>query len=133
MAGDERLIDALRRFRPNAGVATPDFVQTAAIAAWNDDAHPADQRERYAVKRRLFLDYFAKRGWRIEASEASFYLWLAAPGGDDVAFVERLLGVGIVALPGSYLGEPGRGFIRFALVPTPEDCREAIARLESVA
>jgi len=132
MAGDPRLIEALRRFRPNAGVATPDFVQSAAIAAWNDDAHPADQRERYAVKRRLFLDYFGKRGWRIEASEASFYLWLSAPGGDDVAFVESMLRVGLVALPGSYLGEPGRGFVRFALVPTPEDCREAISRLENV-
>ena len=133
MAGDPRLIEALRRFRPNAGVATPDFVQAAAIAAWNDDAHPAEQRERYAIKRRLFLDYFAKRGWKIEASEASFYLWLAAPGGDDVAFVDTLLRVGLVALPGSYLGEAGRGFIRFALVPTPEECREAIARLEGVA
>ena len=85
------------------------------------------------VKRRLFLDYFGKRGWKIEASEASFYLWLAAPGGDDVAFVESLLRVGLVALPGSYLGEPGKGFVRFALVPTPEDCKEAIARLENVS
>ncbi len=133
MCGDERLMDALRRFRPNVGVATADFVQAAAIAAWKDDEHPNDQRARYAVKRRLFLDYFAKRGWRTEASEASFYLWLAAPGGDDVAFVERLLRAGLVAMPGSFLGPGGEGFVRLALVPTPEQCREAIARLEGVA
>src|SRR5262249_19134529 len=41
MAGDPRLIDALRRFRPGVGAATPDFIQDAAIAAWNDDAPPA--------------------------------------------------------------------------------------------
>lgn len=133
LCGDPRLVAALRRFRPNLGVATPDFVQAAAIAAWRDDAHPADQRARYAVKRRLMLDYFAARGWRVEASEASFYLWMRAPGGDDVGFVERVLRVGVVAMPGSYLGAGGEGFVRWALVPTPEDCREAIARLEGVA
>ncbi|HVP15499.1 MAG TPA: aminotransferase class I/II-fold pyridoxal phosphate-dependent enzyme [Terriglobales bacterium] len=131
IAGDPRLIAALRKFRPNVGVATPDFVQSAAIAAWNDDAHAANQRARYAAKRELFLPYFARRGWRVEASEASFYLWLRVPGGDDVAFVERLLRIGVVALPGSYLGPAGAGFIRFALVPTLEECREAVARMEA--
>jgi acetylornithine aminotransferase len=132
LCGDPRLIDALRRFRPNLGVATPDFVQAAAIAAWKDDDHPADQRARYAVKRRLMLDYLSARGWRVEASEASFYLWMRVPDGDDVGFVERVLRVGLVAMPGSYLGRGGEGFVRWALVPTPEDCREAIARLERV-
>jgi len=130
IAGDPRLIATLRRFRPNVGVATPDFVQAAAIAAWGDDAHAAGQRAKYAAKRALFLEYFARRGWTVEASEATFYLWLAAPGGDDVAFVERLLRIGLVALPGSYLGGAGAGFIRFALVPILAGCREAIARLE---
>ena len=139
MAGDERLIEALRRFRPNLGTATPDFVQAAAIAAWNDDAHPEEQRLRYAEKRATMTQYFARRGWAIEASEASFYLWMkvpvpagVAPGarGDDAAFVDQLLRVGLVAVPGSALGTGGEGYVRWALVPTPEDCREAIARLE---
>ena len=132
MAGDERLIAALKRFRPNAGVATPDFVQRAAIAAWSDDEHPSDQRERYGVKRELFLDAFARRGFPIAASEATFYLWIQAAGGDDVALVERMMRAGLVALPGSFLGPGGEGFVRWALVPTLEKCREAIARLERV-
>jgi acetylornithine aminotransferase len=132
MAGDERLIEALRRFRPNVGVATPEFVQQAAIVAWNDDAHAAEQRARYAAKRALVLDYFGKRGWTVEASEASFYLWWKAPGGDDVAWVERLLELGLVAMPGSYLGEGGEGFVRLALVPALPQCREALARLETL-
>jgi acetylornithine aminotransferase len=129
MAGDRRLIEALRRFRPNVGVATPDFVQSAAIAAWSDDRHSADLRSLYAAKRRLFLDDFARRGWAVEASEATFYVWARAPGGDDVAFVERLMGLGILATPGSYLGTGGEGFVRWALVPTLEQCKEALARL----
>ncbi len=131
MAGDARLIEALRRQRPNVGVATPEFVQAAAIAAWNDDVHADDQRARYAAKRALFVEFFERHGFRIEASEATFYLWVKAPGGDDVAFVETLLRLGIVSLPGSYLGEGGEGFIRWALVPTLAQCREAIARMEA--
>jgi len=132
MAGDERLIAALRRFRPHLGVATPEFVQRAAIAAWNDDAHADVQRRRYADKRRLLLDYFGRRGWAVEASGATFYLWMKVPGGDDVAFVDALLRAGLVALPGSFLGEAGAGFIRWALVPTLEQCREAVSRLDAV-
>jgi len=133
MAGDERLITALRRFRPNLGAATPEFVQRAAIAAWNDDAHAEIQRARYAEKRRLLLGYFQRRGWEVEASQATFYLWMKAPGGDDVAFVESLMRVGIVALPGFFLGEAGQGYVRWALVPTLEQCREAVSRLDAVA
>ncbi len=133
MAGDPRLIDALRRFRPSVGVATPDFIQDAAIAAWNDDAHTPAQRDIYAAKRRLFLDEFARRGWKVEASEATFYLWMRVADGDDVGFVESLLRLGVVTTPGSYLGPGGEGFVRWALVPTLEQCREAIARLGQLA
>ena len=129
IAGDPRLIEALRKQRPNVGAATPDFIQDAAIAAWNDDAHTGEQRAKYGAKRDLFLAEFARRGWTIEGSTATFYLWLKAPGGDDVAFVEQLLKLGIVTVPGSYLGPGGEGFVRFALVPTLAQCRVAIERL----
>ena len=131
MAGDERLIAALRRFRPNVGVATPEFVQRAAIAAWSDDAHPVGQRALYAAKRELLKREFERRGWTIEASEATFYLWTRAPGGDDWAWAERLMKKGILAAPGSMFGDAGKGYVRWALVPTLDGCREAISRLDS--
>lgn len=129
IVGDPRVIDAMRKHRPHPGTATPDFIQDAAIAAWNDDAHTNDQRAKYAAKRELFLAEFARRGWRTEASEATFYLWMRVPEGDDERFVEQLLKLGIVATPGSYLGPGGEGFVRWALVPTLAQCREAIERL----
>ena len=132
MAGDPRLIETIRLLRPHVGSATPDFIQRAAIAAWNDDAHPVEQRARYAAKRELFLEYFAKRGWHHEASEASFYIWWKAPWGTDVSFVESLLRRGLVAMPGSFMGRGGEGFLRLALVPTLDDCREAIRRLDTI-
>ena len=39
MAGDPRLIADLAKIRPAMGVATPEFMQAAAQAAWSDDAH----------------------------------------------------------------------------------------------
>jgi acetylornithine aminotransferase len=132
MAGDARLVAALRRFRPNVGVATPEFVQRASIAAWDDDAHPVEQRARYAAKRTLFLEDFARRGWTVAPGDATFYLWIGAARGDDVGLVERLLRAGLVALPGSFLGPGGEGFVRWALVPTLEACRAALARLDAV-
>lgn len=132
MAGDARLMDVLRRFRPTVGVATPEFVQDAAIAAWNDDAHVEGLRARYAAKRAAFLECFARRGWAVEASEATFYLWMRVPGGDDEAFAERLMRVGVVATPGSYLGPGGAGYVRWALVPTLAACEEAIRRLDAL-
>ncbi|MCC6652852.1 MAG: aminotransferase class I/II-fold pyridoxal phosphate-dependent enzyme [Candidatus Eisenbacteria bacterium] len=132
MAGDPRLVEALKKFRPHVGAATPDFIQDAAIAAWNDEAHTGEQRAKYGAKRDLFRAEFARRGWKTEGSEATFYLWLAAPGGDDVAFVEKLLRLGIVTVPGSFLGHGGEGFVRFALVPTLAQCHEAIARMASL-
>jgi len=130
MAGDRKLIAALRRFRPNIGVATPEFVQHAAIAAWNDDAHADQQRALYAAKRDLVQGEFRRRGWTIEASEATFYLWVEAPGGDEVAWVERLMRKGILATPGSYLGGAGAGYVRWALVPTLDGCKAALSRLD---
>ena len=133
IAGDARVMDALRRFRPSVGAATPDFIQDAAIAAWNDDAHTGEQRAKYAAKRSLFLAEFARRGWKTEASEATFYLWMKVPAGTDESFCESLLKLGIVVTPGSYLGPGGEGFVRWALVPTLAQCREAIERMQALA
>ena len=75
----------------------------------------------------------ADRGWAVEGSQATFYLWMRVQGGDDVAFVRRLLRIGLVATPGSFLGAAGSGFVRWALVPTLEECREALTRLDAVS
>ena len=35
-------------------------MQRASIAAWNDEAHVEENRARYAAKRKVFLDLFAR-------------------------------------------------------------------------
>jgi acetylornithine aminotransferase len=61
------------------------------------------------------------------------YLWVETPDGESSeAFAERLLEHGVVVAPGSYFGPAGEGYVRFALVPTEDECAEATRLLENV-
>ncbi|HET7271678.1 MAG TPA: succinyldiaminopimelate transaminase [Rubrobacter sp.] len=128
MAGDPELISALRKLRPSIGVATQSFVQDAAIAAWANDEHVEKRRRIFDEKRALFTRFFEKSGLEYLHTEASFYLWVAVPGGDDEAYALRLMEEGIVVAPGRSFGAGGEGYVRVALVPDIEECRLAIER-----
>lgn len=129
-AGDPQLIAALRRYRPNAGVAPQAFVQRAAIAAWSDEDHVTEVRERYRAKRDVLAPALRAAGLESAGGDATFFLWLRTPEADDAAYAAALLADhGIVVAPGSYLGRGGEGHVRVALVPTVERCAEAAERL----
>lgn len=127
LVGDAELITAQRTLRPNIGTASPEFVQRAAIAAWSDDAHVAARRALFDAKRAVMLDFLRQAGFRVGGSQATFYLWVAAPGGDDAAYAEALLRRRIIVSPGRAFGPAGQGWFRLALVPSVEGCREAAA------
>jgi N-succinyldiaminopimelate aminotransferase len=131
VAGDPELIAALRTFRPNIGTAPQDFVQRASVVAWGDEEHVVRARESYARKRAMLLDVLLRKGLRDAGGAATMYLWIAVPDGEtSEAHAERLLEHGIVVAPGSYLGPSGEGYVRYALVPTEEECGRAVAMLE---
>ncbi len=131
VAGDPEIVAALKQFRPNVGTAPQEFVQRASVVAWGDEEHVERARAAYATKRELFLDLFARKGLRNAGGPATMYLWIATPGGErSESFATRLLGHGVVVAPGSFLGASGEGYVRFALVPTIEECRRAVEILE---
>ena len=76
VAGDPRLIAALKRYRPNVGVAPQEFVQRASIAAWDDEAHVEEVRARYRAKRDLLWPALQAAGFRDAGGPATFFLWL---------------------------------------------------------
>jgi succinyldiaminopimelate transaminase len=118
------IADALRSFRPTVGTAPQEFVQRASVAAWSDDAHVEDVRAIYRRKRETLLPALEAAGLRLAGSTATFYLWLDV-GGPSEAFAHRLLEHGVVCAPGSFFGPAGEGYVRFALVPTQEQCERA--------
>jgi len=135
MAGDAEMISALKKMRPSIGAASPTFVQEAATAAWNDDAHVSERNSIFAEKRALFARFFGEAGICFLPTDASLYLWAEVPegyGGGDEAYALRLMEEGIIVAPGSSFGPGGEGYFRVALVPTLEECREAISRWEKL-
>jgi len=127
LVGDPQLIAAQRLLRPNIGTASPEAMQRAAMAAWSEDRHAAERRGLFNAKRAVVLDFFAEAGIRVSGSSATFYLWFAAPGGDDAAYAEALLRHRIIASPGRVFGPAGKGWLRLALVPSVDGCGEAVA------
>jgi succinyldiaminopimelate transaminase len=126
-AGDPAIVAALKRYRPNVGVAPQEFVQRAAVAAWRDEEHVDAVREVYRAKRDVVLPAFEALGLRHSGGDASFFLWLALPQGEhsSEAFAQRLLDRGVLVAPGAFFGEAGEGYVRVALVPTLDECRHA--------
>jgi aspartate/methionine/tyrosine aminotransferase len=135
MAGDPELIAALKKLRLSIGVASPSFIQKAATAAWQDDAHVEERNRVFGEKRALFVDFFDQASFRWTPTDASLYLWVEVPegyGGDDETYALRLLEEGIIVSPGSSFGPGGEGFFRVALVPGIKECKEAISIWENL-
>jgi succinyldiaminopimelate transaminase len=132
-AGDPELVAALKRLRPSVGVTPQEFVQRASVAAWGDEDHVVENRARYAAKRRVFLDLFARRGVEVEGSVATFYLWVVVPDGRTAeAWAGELMDrCDVIVAPGSFFGPEGEGYVRMAMVPGQTECERAADRLDA--
>jgi acetylornithine aminotransferase len=130
VAAPTEAIAALKAYRPTVGTAPQEFVQRASVVAWNDERHVQATRDRYRAKRDVLLPVLERQGWEVVASDATMYLWVAMP--DEDAFVDRLLERGVLISPGSFFGPSGAGYVRFALVPTLEECERAARILEDL-
>jgi succinyldiaminopimelate transaminase len=128
VAAPTTVIDALKAYRPTVGTAPQEFVQRASVVAWNDERHVDETRARYAAKRDVIIPAIEAQGWEIVASQATMYIWVDAPEGT----VDRLLDHGVLVSPGDFFGPSGAGYVRFALVPTLDECRRAADILRSL-
>ncbi|HKZ29455.1 MAG TPA: aminotransferase class I/II-fold pyridoxal phosphate-dependent enzyme [Acidimicrobiia bacterium] len=129
IVGDAEGIAILKDLRTATGTASPEFVQKAAITAWDDDDHVAERRAIFAAKRAILRTAFEDTGHQVVASKAGIYIW--ARVGDDVAVAERLLAQGIIVSPGRAFGVGGEGFLRLALTPTLEETEQATEVLKA--
>jgi succinyldiaminopimelate transaminase len=131
VAAPPEVIEALKSYRPSVGTAPQEFVQRASVVAWSDERHVAETRARYAAKRDVLMPVLAAKGWEVVASNATMYLWVAIPTGESAeAVAERLLPHGLLVAPGTFFGQSGEGYIRFALVPTLVECERAAVILQ---
>jgi succinyldiaminopimelate transaminase len=128
VAGDPAVVRALLEVRKHAGMIVPAPVQAAMVACLADDAHVAEQRDRYAARRAVLRPALEAAGFRIEHSEAGLYLW-ATRDEDCWATVAALAEVGVVVAPGEFYGAAGGRHVRVALTATDERIAQVPERL----
>ncbi|MDD0809981.1 succinyldiaminopimelate transaminase [Curvibacter sp. RS43] len=138
VAGDAAIIKQFLLYRTYHGSAMSPIVQTASIAAWNDEAHVVENRVLYRKKFAQVTPILAGV-LEVALPDASFYLWARVPdalGLSDTAFAKELLAqYNVTVLPGSYLARdvaganPGAQRIRMALVADAAECVEAALRI----
>ena len=138
VAGDAALLTDFLLYRTYHGSAMGIPVQMASIAAWNDETHVLENRRLYQEKFARMLPILAQ-GFEVTRPDASFYIWLQAPDGDDLAFARTLWReAAIQVLPGRFLardtaqGNPGAGYVRIALVAPVADCVAAAEKIVAI-
>src|SRR5581483_175585 len=134
VAGDAAVLKSFLLYRTYHGSAMNPAVQAASRVAWGDEEHVRDNRRLYRQKFDA-VTRILREVVEVNMPSGAFYLWLKTPI-DDTEFARRLYQTyNLTVLPGSYLARdargvnPGRGFVRVALVPPPEPCIEAAHRL----
>ena len=134
VAGDAALLNNFLLYRTYHGSAMSVTLQRASIAAWNDEAHVVSNRALYAEKYESVLPLIGQP-LATSMPAGGFYLWVRTPG-DDAAFARDLYrDYNVLVLPGSFLGRemngsnPGRNYVRVALVQPLADCVEATKRM----
>jgi succinyldiaminopimelate transaminase len=128
LAGDPAVVDELLTRRKHAGLMLPAPLQAAMVVALGDDAHVAEQKERYRARRAVLKPALEAAGFAIDHSEAGLYLW-ASEGTDAWASIDRLAELGILAGPGEFYGEFFPSHVRFSLTASDERISAAAARL----
>ena len=141
LAGDERIIDVFKKVKTNIDSGTATFIQDAAMAALKDESHVKKARAEYKKKRDIMVEALTTAGLKDCTPRATLYIWQKAPDGTScVDFAKKLLqkDVAVVTTPGAWVStkahgiNPGECYVRFALVPTIEDCRKAAERIKNL-
>lgn len=137
-AGGAAQIAQLRRLRSYAGAPLPLPVQRVSAMAWADEGHVDASRALYQQKYAI-ADRVLGNVPGYQPVQGGFFLWLPVPesvGTGEDAAKKLWAEAGIQVLPGAYLardgeaGNPGRNFIRVALVAPAEQTEAALNRLK---
>jgi aspartate/methionine/tyrosine aminotransferase len=136
-AGDGDFLDSLAEIRNLAGPQMPGPIQHASTAVWSEEQHVSVIRQAYREKFNVCDELLSGRfGYRRPAG--GFFLWLdmSRLGGGEQATLTLWKQCGVKVIPGVYLAHedrhgvnPGRDYIRLALVHDAATVRDALERI----
>ena len=135
VAGGAKGIARVRQLRAYAGAPLPLPLQRVAERLWADEAHVVENRALYQEKFAAVDEIFAGvPGYR--GPDGGFFLWLPVEDGEAAA-LRLWCETGVRVLPGAYLARdvdgqnPGRGYIRVALVAPMQELQRGLSRLRN--
>ncbi len=134
VAGDARVLENFALYRTYHGCAMNPAIQSASIAAWNDEIHVAENRRLYSEKFGKVIELL-EPVLPVPKPDAGFYLWFQTPISDTTFAQQLYRDYNVSVLPGSFLAReaqgvnPGEDFIRLALVASLEQTLEAARRI----
>lgn len=137
VAGDARVIAAFGRLRSYGGASVPLPALAVGTALWGDETHVEANRALYRAKFDMAEKLLRGRlGFYRPAG--GFYLWLDVGDGEQAA-ARLWRAAGIRTLPGAYMARtaadgsnPGKPYIRAALVPDLAATRRALERMAEI-
>lgn len=133
VAGGPEAIRRFRQLRAYGGAPLPLPIQRVSARAWADEAHVDENRALYQEKFRIADAIFAPVQ-AYQGPEGGFFLWLPVEDGEAAA-LKLWRETGVRVLPGAYLARevgghnPGKGYIRVAMVAPKEDMQRALLAL----
>lgn len=131
IAGDAKILKKYMQYRTYVGCAVPLPLQAAASVAWLNEEHVENARKVYQENFQI-----AKEILNVDIPNATFYIWLKVPSA--LEFTKKLYKkFAVKVLPGEFLartdqnGEnPGKDYIRIALVENPKKTKEVLTRIK---
>ena len=136
VAGSSEILKKFLLYRTYHGCAMSPAVQAASRAAWGEESHVSENRRLYREKFIAVHDLLNDE-MEVSIPEATFYFW-AKTVINDTDFSQKLYqDYNVTVLPGSYLSReahnvnPGKNFIRIAMVPPLSECIEAAKRIKN--
>ncbi len=135
LLGNEKMVEAFRRFRSQYDYGIFRIVQIAAAAALdNGDEDVKAQCEEYKRRRDALCGGLRSIGWDFPDSKGSMFAWgpIAKGYTSSLDFVKDLFEkTGVMVTPGISFGSRGEGFVRFALNKTVPEIEEAVALIKN--
>jgi LL-diaminopimelate aminotransferase len=139
VCGDEKLISVYKTIQNRRSGGVSAFIQDAGVVALQDNTFTDQMIELYDKKKRIILEALNRIGLQTREPETAFYIWQKVPDSiDGLKFAEILLNIGIMVSPGEFLAEdnngdnPGKNYVRFALVPKMEKVIEASEKIKKL-
>ena len=132
IAGDARVIDAVKMYHSQMGSGVSTIVQDAGTVALNSDQSSVRAlAARYGRRHALLAEGLERIGLRTFASTGGMFAWVHVPRGWSAeGFAHLVLNEAAVAtLPGTAFGKGGEGYVRLSLMKDDAVLRDVVSRI----